>query len=196
MATRVTRGPGSTNQDEFDNATTPNSKFHDGIAVQPGSARGRERPCAATMHVDVTTVGVASPPVGPGPSKRHVRERHHVSPWRVGEPPAKNTEQRHGPSPASPKPAGAGSRLGLVQTGPRRCPTGTATIPDDREQLRHGARFSTPGLAVDALTEDRWANDDQDGRGRVLHQQGHDARHGSVRRTGSRRTATPVTAAT
>jgi hypothetical protein len=57
--------PGTTGKHDFDNASTPNSKFHEGTPSNL-DLHVDENACAPTMHVDVTHLGDASPvPVAP-----------------------------------------------------------------------------------------------------------------------------------
>jgi M6 family metalloprotease-like protein len=51
--------PGTTNKHDFDNATTPNTKFHDGTPSNL-DLHVDDTSCASTMHVDVTHLGDAS----------------------------------------------------------------------------------------------------------------------------------------
>jgi M6 family metalloprotease-like protein len=56
--------PGSSGNQDLDNTTTPNSKFHDGTASNL-DLHVADSACADTMHVDVTHVGDPSPVVVP-----------------------------------------------------------------------------------------------------------------------------------
>ncbi len=57
--------PGTTSNNDFDNASTPNSKFHEGTPSNL-DLHVDENACASTMHVDVTHLGETSPvPVPP-----------------------------------------------------------------------------------------------------------------------------------
>ena len=57
--------PGTTGKHEFDNTSTPNSKFHEGTPSNL-DLHVDDNSCASTMHVDVSHLGDASPvPVPP-----------------------------------------------------------------------------------------------------------------------------------
>lgn len=145
--------PGSTNKHDFSNTTTPNSKFHDGTASNL-ALHVDESACAATMHVDVTTMGVASPPV-----VRPSNDMFANAVTITGASPAnqtKNTEHAT-VEPGEPKPAAAGrASVWYRWVAPA---SGNVTIQTT------GSNYDTvlglyTGSAVNALTEVA-ANDDQ-----------------------------------
>ncbi len=144
--------PGTTNKHDFNDTTVPNTKFHDGTPSNL-ALHVDESACAATMHVDVTTVGVASPPVV-RPSNDMFANAIAIAGNSGNQ--TKNTEHAT-VEPGEPKPAGAGrASVWYRWVAPA---SGNVTIQTT------GSNYDTvlglyTGSAVNALTEVA-ANDDQ-----------------------------------
>ncbi len=145
--------PGSTNNHDLNNTSTPNTKFHDGtasnLALHVDSAAG----CLATEQLDVTTPGVASPPVTRPSNDMFANAVVVTGPTGTQ---SKNTE--HATVEAGePKPAGAGrASVWYRWTAPI---SGTATIQTTGSDYDTVLGLYT-GSAVNALTEIA-VNDDQ-----------------------------------
>ena len=144
--------PGSTNKHDFNNTTTPNTKFHDGTASNL-ALHVDENACAATMHVDVTQLGAASPPVTRPDNDLFANAITVTGPTGLA---TKNT-QHATIETGEPKPAGAGrASVWYRWVAPV---SGTATIQTTGSDYDTVLGLYT-GSAVDALTEVA-ANDDQ-----------------------------------
>ncbi len=170
---------------DFNNTTTPNTKFHDGTASNL-ALHVDENACADTMHVDVTHLGDASPPVV-RPSNDMFANAVTITGASGSQ--TKNTEHAT-IEPGEPQPAGAGrASVWYRWVAPA---SGMATIETTTSDYDTVLGVYT-GSAVNALTE-IGSNDDQV-PGSVFTARSPSASR-PVRRTRSRRTATPVTAAT
>ena len=145
--------PGSADKHDFNNTTTPNSKFHDGTPSNL-ALHVDENACAATMHVDVTTVGVASPPVV-RPSNDMFADAVTIT---GANPPNQTKNTEHATvEPGEPKPAGAGrASVWYRWVAPA---SGNVTIQTTGSDYDTVLGLYT-GSAVNALTEVA-ANDDQ-----------------------------------
>src|SRR4051794_82641 len=143
---------------DLGNATTPNTKFHDGTPSNL-ALHVDESACASTMHVDVTHLGDASPAV-----TRPANDMFANAITVAGATGSTTGNSEHATTePGQPKPAGAGrASIWYTWTAPA---SGNATIS------MAGSDYDTvlgiyTGNAVNALTEVA-SNDDENNPGGI-----------------------------